>query len=139
MERVEDGFDAAQVSLFDRTADSRLELVHRLCQTLRPGGTCACEVDREGAAVLAIELPPDESALFEPVEHVRQGGAFRPELAMQGRDGRGTSTRELDKDVYLGLCDSELATGALGVHSDQVGRAFEACEHFIYIVYYDIG
>jgi hypothetical protein len=96
-------------------------------------------VDREGAAVLTPQLAPNESVPLEPVEHVRQGGAFRSELAMQGRDGHGASMRNMDEDVYLGLRDPELATRALGMHSDQVGRAFETCEHFTHIVYYDIG
>jgi hypothetical protein len=118
MECVYDGFDAAQVRLFDRAADSRFELVHHLCQALGVDGTCGREIDRERAAVVTPQLAPDESAPLEPVEHVRQGGAFRSELAMQGRDRHGTSTRDLDEDVYLGLRDPELATRALGMHSD---------------------
>jgi hypothetical protein len=139
MERVDDDIEAAQVALFDRAADGRFEFFHHLCQAPGVEGTCGREVDRERAAVLAPQLASDESAPLEPVEHVRQGGAFRSELAMEGRDGYGTSTCDLDEDVYLGLRDPELATRALGMDSDQVGRAFETCEHFTHIVYYDIG
>jgi hypothetical protein len=139
VECVDDGFDAAQVSFFDRAADGRFQLVHDLRQASCLDSTYAREVDREGAAVLTPQLAPNESVPLEPVEHVRQGGAFRSELAMQRRNGRGTATRELDEDVHLGLCDPELATRALGVHSDQVGRAFEACDHYTDIVYSDIG
>lgn len=126
--------EAAEITVRDgrrHLAFERVEHCGHAARRLFAGGR---EVDHKGAAVVAIELAAHEVPLLEPVENVRQRGAFSPEIMVQRSDRGWTESRELREDVRLGLRDSQLGGGVLHICADQVGGTFNGCQHYTHTV-----
>lgn len=135
VDRVDDGFETADVSLAQCGTDGVLQLVERAHDAPSLNIAPAREADYERSTVVRVQLATDELALLEPVEHVRQGRALRPELAVQARDRRRTVPCEMREDVGLRLRDPGLAAGALNAESNQVSSTLKVRKHRAQIIY----
>jgi hypothetical protein len=60
------------------------------------------------ASVVGIGLPPDQIAVLEPIDDVRQGRALVAELPVRRRDRAGAFAVEFREHVRLGLGDPKL-------------------------------
>jgi len=124
-------------------ADSRrqlaLETVERCSHPGCRAPSGARQLDKEGTAIVTVDLPPNKAAPLQPVDDVRQRRTLETEPLMESTDPRLTVNGKRGEHMRLALSDSKLVDHRIEKRTNEMRRPLGTASYTHFVLPYFVA